>query len=170
VISSPPQSSRLAPREALADLGRRLRAEGRRVVSTNGCFDLLHVGHVRFLQAARGLGDCLVVGLNGDASVRRLKGADRPLTPAAERAEILLALESVDYVTVFEEDLPSAFLAELRPEVHVKGADYTEAECPESTVVRQYGGRMHFLPLTPHHSTSAIVGRLGPNRPEETAP
>lgn len=160
MATTPTPSAPPVRREDLADLGRELRQAGRRIVSTNGCFDLLHVGHVRFLQQARALGDVLVVGLNDDASVRRLKGEGRPLTPEAERAEIVASLAAVDYVTLFGEELPNAFLAALRPHIHVKGADYTEEECPEAAVVRQYGGEMRFLPLTDDLSTTGIVERI----------
>jgi rfaE bifunctional protein nucleotidyltransferase chain/domain len=139
------------------------REVGRVVVWTNGCFDLLHVGHVRNLRAARGLGDALVVGVNDDASVRQLKGADRPILPAAERAELLAALECVDAVVLFGEDLPSAALARLRPEVHCKGADYAPPNgkpIPEAAVVAAYGGRVEFLPLVAGVSTSDLVRRI----------
>src|SRR2546423_1864914 len=116
--------SKLILRNELDSLGERLRAEGRRIVFTNGCFDLLHVGHLRYLQAARALGDVLVVGLNSDRSVRGLKGAQRPLVPEEERAELLAGIECVDYVTIFDEELPNETIAALRPHVHVKGGDY----------------------------------------------
>ena len=146
-----PTRAKLLLRDQAAALGERCRAEGRRIVSTNGCFDLLHVGHVRFLQTARAAGDLLVVGLNTDASVRRLKGEGRPLTPEAERAEILAALECVDHVVLFDEDTPAQLLAELKPDLHVKGSDYTEAACPEAAVVRQYGGDVRFLQIGRAH-------------------
>jgi rfaE bifunctional protein nucleotidyltransferase chain/domain len=133
--------------DALVAWRERLRVEQRVVVWTNGCFDLLHVGHVRSLQAARGLGDALVVGLNDDASVRRLKGPGRPLVPAVYRAEVLAALASVDAVVVFAEDDPAAALARLRPDVHCKGADYRGKPIPEADVVWEYGGRVEFLPM-----------------------
>jgi rfaE bifunctional protein nucleotidyltransferase chain/domain len=136
------------------------RDAGLRVVWTNGCFDLLHVGHVRSLEAARALGDVLVVGLNGDRTVRELKGEGRPLMPAAQRAEIVAALEVVDHVVIFEEATPEAALARLQPDIHAKGADYKGKPLPEREVVESYGGRVEFLPLVPEVSTTALVERL----------
>lgn len=137
------------------------RRAGRTVVWTNGCFDVLHAGHVRSLSAARELGDILVVGLNGDDAVRRLKGAGRPIIPVEQRAEVLAALKSVDYVVVFDEDTPEEVLGRLQPDVHAKGEDYAERDLPERAVVESYGGRVEFLPLVPGVSTTAIVDRLG---------
>ncbi len=137
--------------------------EARTVVWTNGCFDLLHAGHVRSLHAASGLGDVLVVGLNSDDSVRRLKGAGRPLLPAAERAELLAALECVDHVLVFDDLEPTALLAQLKPDVHCKGADYAPPHgkpIPERAVVEAYGGRVVFLPLLQGISTSELIRRI----------
>jgi rfaE bifunctional protein nucleotidyltransferase chain/domain len=137
--------------------------KGKTVVWTNGCFDLLHVGHVRGLQEARGLGDVLVVGVNSDSSVRRLKGPGRPVVPAAERAEVLAALACVDRVLIFAEDTPCAVLGRLRPEVHCKGADYAPPSTrpiPEAEVVRAYGGRIAFLQFTPGASTTELVRRV----------
>jgi rfaE bifunctional protein nucleotidyltransferase chain/domain len=149
--------------EALSAWRQRARRAGRVVVWTNGCFDLLHVGHVRNLRAARELGDVLVVGVNDDASVRRLKGAGRPIVPGAERAELLAALECVDAVVLFGEDTPIAALERLRPEVHCKGADYAPPNgkpIPEAAVVAAYGGRIEFLPLAPGISTSELERRM----------
>jgi D-glycero-beta-D-manno-heptose 1-phosphate adenylyltransferase len=143
-----------------------------RIVLTNGHFDLLHVGHVRLLQAARSLGDILVVGVNGDASVRRRKGPTRPLVPGAERAEVLAALAAVDFVCLFEADTAEALARAVRPDVYVKGADYArpgapdeasavdESRLPEAAVVRAGGGRVVLLPLTPDRSTTALEARL----------
>ena len=141
----------------------RWRAEGRKVVWTNGCFDLLHVGHVRGLQEARGLGDVLVVGVNSDASVHRLKGAGRPIVPEAERAELLAALACVDHVLVFGEDTPTEVLGRLQPDIHCKGADYAPPSTrpiPEAEVVRSYGGQIAFLTFTPGVSTTDLVRRV----------
>ena len=135
------------------------RARGARVVWTNGVFDLLHIGHVRNLAAARALGDVLVVGVNGDDSVRALKGADRPLVPAEQRAEVLAALGSVDRVVVFHEATPERALERLRPDVHAKGADYADRPIPERAVVESYGGVVEFLPLVPGVSTTELVRR-----------
>jgi rfaE bifunctional protein nucleotidyltransferase chain/domain len=139
------------------------RRNGRIVVWTNGCFDLLHVGHVRSLQAAHVLGDVLVVGLNSDDSVRKLKGNGRPILPADERAELLAALTCVDRIVVFDELTPEAALARLQPDIHCKGADYAPPNgkpISESEVVRSYGGRVEFLPLLPANSTSDIVRKI----------
>lgn len=130
------------------------------VVSTNGCFDLLHVGHLRLLKAAKELGDVLVVAMNNDRSVRRLKGVARPYVPADERAELVAALEPVDYVVLFSEDTPEAVLAAIRPDVHVKGGDYRLEDLPERRVVEEGGGRVVILPLVPSRSTSALVRRI----------
>src|SRR5437667_10359627 len=136
--------------DTLLEWRARARHANKTVVWTNGCFDLLHVGHVRNLQAARSRGDILVVGVNSDASVRQLKGPGRPLIPAAQRVEILAALEDVDYVVIFDELTPEAALARLQPDVHCKGADYAPPHgkpIPEAPVVAAYGGRIEFLPL-----------------------
>jgi phosphoheptose isomerase len=147
--------------QRLLDLRDRMRRAGRTVVWTNGCFDVLHAGHVQSLAAARKLGDVLVVGLNSDDSVRRLKGPGRPIAPAQQRAQVIAALEDVDYVVVFEEDTPVEALRRLQPEVHTKGEDYAQREIPEREVVEGYGGRVEFLPLLPGISTTALVERLG---------
>ncbi|MBN1091311.1 D-glycero-beta-D-manno-heptose 1-phosphate adenylyltransferase [Blastococcus sp. TML/M2B] len=137
----------------------RVRAAGGTVVATGGCFDLLHPGHVATLRAARGLGDCLVVCINSDDSVRRLKGPSRPLTSAPDRARVLEALEFVDAVVVFEEDTPSAVLERLRPDVWAKGGDYAGADLPEAAVLRSWGGQAVVLPYLDGHSTTALVER-----------
>lgn len=132
-----------------------------RVVTTNGCFDLLHVGHVRLLKEAKGMGDVLVVAINDDDSVSRLKGPGRPLVPAAERAEMLAALAAVDFVVCFSEDTPEAVLAAIRPAIHVKGGDYRADELPELRVVEEGGGRIVIVPLVEGRSTSGLAARLG---------
>jgi rfaE bifunctional protein nucleotidyltransferase chain/domain len=131
------------------------------VVLANGCFDVLHVGHVRYLAGARELGDVLVVGVNSDEQVVRLKGAGRPILPEMERAEIVAALEAVTYVTVFDEPTVEELLLTLKPDVHAKGTDYTEDSVPERDVVRSYGGRVAIVGDPKDHSTSAILARLG---------
>ena len=135
-------SSHVLDRDAIAGIVRVAQAEGKTVVTTNGCFDLLHVGHVRYLEQARGLGDLLVIGVNSDASVKRLKGPGRPVLPDIERAEILAALTCVDYVTVFDEPTPCERLEVLRPDVHVKGGDYAQEDVIERGVVEKHGGRV----------------------------
>src|SRR6266851_2548542 len=130
------------------------RAQGKRLVLANGCFDLLHVGHVRYLQAARALGDALVVGLNSDASVRRLKGPGRPVMPAAERAE------RVDAVVVFEEDSADALIARLRPDVHAKGTDYTAQSVPERGTVEAVGAKVAIAGDPKTHSTKDLISTI----------
>ena len=137
----------------------RVRAAGGTVVATGGCFDLLHPGHVATLRAARGLGDCLVVCINSDDSVRRLKGPSRPLVTAADRARVLEALEFVDAVVVFDEDTPADVLDRLRPDVWAKGGDYAGADLPEAAVLRRWGGQAVVLPYLDGHSTTALVAR-----------
>jgi D-beta-D-heptose 7-phosphate kinase/D-beta-D-heptose 1-phosphate adenosyltransferase len=137
----------------------RVRAAGGTVVATGGCFDLLHPGHVATLRAARGLGDCLVVCINSDESVRRLKGPSRPLVTATDRARVLEALEFVDAVVVFEEDTPAEVLDRLRPDVWAKGGDYAGADLPEAAVLRRWGGQAVVLPYLDGHSTTALVER-----------
>jgi rfaE bifunctional protein nucleotidyltransferase chain/domain len=137
----------------------RVRAAGGTVVATGGCFDLLHPGHVATLRAARGLGDCLVVCINSDASVRRLKGPSRPLVTAADRARVLEALEFVDAVVVFDEDTPAEVLDRLRPDVWAKGGDYAGADLPEAAVLQRWGGQAVVLPYLDGHSTTALLDR-----------
>lgn len=138
----------------------KLRQQGKVIVSTNGVFDLLHVGHVRYLQTARQLGDVLVVGINSDTGTRQLKGSSRPITPQEERAEILAALTCVDYVTFFDEPTPEALLEQIRPHVHVKGGDYDPTKIPEAKVVEKYGGRVVVVPFVQGHSTTKMLQRI----------
>ncbi|HEY0781041.1 MAG TPA: adenylyltransferase/cytidyltransferase family protein [Thermoanaerobaculia bacterium] len=145
----------LAPRVAA------LQASGRRVAFANGHFDLLHVGHLRYLQAARAEADALVVAVNGDASVARLKGEGRPVVPAAERAELLAALVPVDFVVIFDGDSPADLLARLQPDVHCKGTDYgTPERVPEYAIVRAYGGRTALVGDPKDHATSDLIARV----------
>lgn len=127
------------------------------MVATGGCFDLLHAGHVATLQAARALGDCLVVCLNSDDSVRRLKGLDRPLVPQADRARVLAALACVDEVVVFDEETPSRVIEELRPDVWVKGGDYAGAPLPEAELLASWGGQAVVVPYLSGRSTTSLV-------------
>ncbi len=143
-----------------AALARRLRAEGRTVVFTNGVFDLLHPGHVRYLRAARVLGDALIVGVNSDRSVRANKGASRPVTPGAERAEVLAALSSVDAVVIFDEDTPRELIAAIDPAVLVKGDDWADDAIVGRDLVEAHGGRVVRMPIEPGHSTTAILERI----------
>jgi rfaE bifunctional protein nucleotidyltransferase chain/domain len=153
--------------DSLAAVREALRREGRSVVWTNGCFDLLHAGHLRSLRTAKGFGDVLFVGINSDASVRRLKGPGRPIVPAAERAELVAALDCVDFVIVFDDPTPEALLARLRPDVHCKGAEYAPPNgkpIPEAALVAGYGGRIEFIPLLQGVSTTNLVERIRDNR------
>ncbi len=146
--------------ERLLEMAARERAAGHPVVFANGAFDLLHVGHVRYLEAARREGGWLAVGVNSDASVARAKGAGRPVVPEHERAEIVAALSAVDAVVVFEEDSPAALIAALRPDVHAKGTDYAPDSVPERDVVAAYGGRTVVVGDPKDHSTSDVVDRI----------
>jgi len=139
------------------------KAHGKTVVWTNGCFDLVHVGHIRSLTAAKQFGDVLVVGLNSDSSVRQLKGQSRPIMPQLERAELLAALHCVDAVVIFDELTPEVALSRLQPEIHCKDADYAPPHgkpVPEAKLVEAYGGKVRFLPLVPESSTTRIVERI----------
>jgi rfaE bifunctional protein nucleotidyltransferase chain/domain len=149
----------ISPEEAGA-LAARLRAQGQRIVLANGCFDLLHVGHVRYLTAARALGDVLFVGINSDAAVARLKGAGRPLMPAGERAELLASLRAVDHVVVFDEDTADRLVGLVRPDVHAKGTDYTEGTVPEAASVRAGGGRVAIVGDPKDHATRDLIARV----------
>lgn len=152
--------SKILTRDGLLERARCERAAGRTIVFANGAFDLLHVGHVRYLEAARREGDWLAVGVNADASVARAKGPGRPVLPQAERAEIVAALAAVDAVVVFDEDSPAALIAALEPDVHAKGTDYTAETVPEREVVARYGGRTAIVGDPKDHATSDVIGRI----------
>lgn len=147
-------------RNELSKIANELRGSGKRIVTTNGCFDLLHIGHIRILKAARNLGDILIIGLNSDNSVKRLKGPKRPITRADERAEILASLECVDYVSIFDEDTPVEFLKAVKPDIHVKGSDHKPDNLAETPVVESFGGQVKILPLVRDKSTTAIVSQI----------
>ena len=151
----------LIPNERIEAFAAALRDAGVRVVFTNGCFDILHAGHVRYLAAARALGDVLILGLNSDASVRRLKGEMRPVNTAEDRAEVVGALKSVDYVVIFGEDTAENLIAKVRPAVYAKGGDYTRETLPEARIVESYGGEVAFIPLVAGKSTTGIIERAG---------
>ncbi len=135
--------------------------DGQRIVFANGCFDVLHVGHVRYLEAAKALGDLLIVAINSDAQARRLKGENRPLMPQDQRAEIVSALDAVDFVTIFDEPTVADLLLALKPDVHAKGTDYTEDTVPERDVVRSYGGRVAIAGDPKDHSSSGLIDKVG---------
>src|ERR687893_2472499 len=148
------ERNRLIARVAIARKG------GARVVFANGCFDVLHVGHVRYLESARALGDLLVVGVNSDEQVRALKGEGRPVVPERERAEVIASLRAVDFVTVFHEPTVTELLLALRPDIHAKGTDYTEESVPERDVVRSFGGRVRIVGDPKDHSSTEMLRRV----------
>jgi rfaE bifunctional protein nucleotidyltransferase chain/domain len=149
----------VASLQAVATAVRKLQAAGKKVVFTNGCFDILHSGHIGLLRGARGLGDALVVAINSDASVARMKGPNRPIIPEQERAELLDGFEMVDFVCLFDEDTPLEAILEIRPDLLVKGADWT-ANIVGQTEVEGWGGKVMALPLVEGHSTTGIVERV----------
>ncbi len=143
-------------------LGKEMRENRRKLVFTNGCFDLLHAGHVRYLEAARGLGDALLVAINGDESVRALKGEGRPLNHAADRAEVIAALECVDHVVIFPEVRATTLLETVRPEIYVKGGDYTKStlDAEERAALERIGAEIRILPFAAGHSTSRLLEKI----------
>lgn len=157
---APEASARVLERNRLIARVAIARRSGARIVLANGCFDLLHVGHIRYLEAARAHGDLLVVAVNSDEQTRRLKGENRPFTPERERAEIIAALRSVDIVTIFHEPTVETLLLALRPEVHAKGTDYSVETVPERDVVQAYGGRTVIVGDPKHHSSTEMIGRM----------
>jgi D-glycero-beta-D-manno-heptose 1-phosphate adenylyltransferase len=153
-------TSPILDREALVARITAEKAKGTKIVLANGCFDVLHAGHVRYLQAARALGDLLVVGINSDSQVARLKGAGRPILSEQDRAELIASLEAVDLVTIFDEPTVTELLLAIRPDVHAKGTDYTEETVPERDVVRSYGGSVRIVGDPKDHSTSELIRRF----------
>ena len=156
------KSTKILELEQLSDRCEKLRSAGKKIVATNGCFDLLHIGHVRYLQAARALGDLLVVGLNGDDSVHQLKGAGRPITTQNDRAEILAALACVDLVTIFPETRATKFLAAVRPAVYVKGGDYTSETLDEEerAILKEIDATIRLIPFETGYSTSGLIEQI----------
>ena len=152
--------ARIRTHDEVRALVSRLRSAGRRIVFTNGVFDLLHPGHVRYLQQARALGDALIVGMNGDESVRRNKGPERPINPERERAEVLAALACVDAVVIFDEDTPADIVRLVEPDILVKGADWPADQIVGRDTVEARGGRVVLMPVEEGYSTSAIVDRV----------
>jgi D-beta-D-heptose 7-phosphate kinase/D-beta-D-heptose 1-phosphate adenosyltransferase len=150
---------KVLPRDELAEIIAQARAAGKRVVFTNGCFDLLHVGHVDVLQAAKAFGDILIVGVNSDDSVRRLKGASRPIQSEMDRTKILSALACVDYVTIFDEDTPAELIQIFRPSVLVKGGDYQADSIVGAGEIKSWGGRVEIVPLVKGRSTTSMVNK-----------
>ncbi len=163
-----PPAPAVSSLDELAEVVHERRERGERAVLTNGCFDLLHVGHLRSLVDARSQGDYLIVCINDDASVRRAKGPDRPIHPASERAELLLALEVVDLVAIFSEDTVDPILECLKPEIYAKGTDYRPESIPEAATVQSYGGKIVIVGDPKDHSTQSIVERLKPGEGQPT--
>jgi rfaE bifunctional protein nucleotidyltransferase chain/domain len=153
---------KIVPLSELSDRVKELRADGKKIVATNGCFDLLHAGHVRYLKTARGLGDALVLGLNGDASVRKLKGAGRPINTETDRAELVAALESVDLIAIFPEMRATHFIESVAPDVYVKGGDYkSETLNPEErNALQKIGSKIEIIPFEKGYSTTGLLEKL----------
>jgi len=156
----PDAASRILERNRLIARVAIARRSGASIVLANGCFDILHVGHVRYLEAARGFGDMLVVAVNSDAQVRALKGEGRPFVPERERAEVIAALRAVDLVTIFHEPTVEALLLAIRPDIHAKGTDYTPDTIPERDVVRSYGGRVAVVGDAKDHSSTDVINKI----------
>ena len=152
--------SRILSRDRLIEEVDTARRRGLTVIFANGCFDPLHVGHIRYLEGAKSLGNLLVVGLNSDRQVSRLKGSGRPLVPEDQRAEIIASLAAVDFVTIFDEPTVETLLLALRPDVHAKGTDYTLETVPEREVVKSYGGKVAIVGDPKDHSSSELIQRL----------
>lgn len=137
-----------------------LKAQGKKVVFTNGCFDILHVGHLRYLNEAKRQGDILVIGVNSDESVKRLKGSERPINSEIDRAEMLCGLKAVDYTILFKEDTPELLISKLKPSIHVKGGDYKKEDLPETKIVESYGGEVRILSFVEGKSTTNILKKI----------
>ena len=150
----------LVERQDIAKFCEILRKGGQKVVFTNGCFDILHAGHVTYLEAAKAQGDVLVLGLNTDASVRRLKDPDRPINNELDHAKVVGALKSVDYVVLFGEQTAEAVIAEVKPDIYVKGGDYTLDTLPEAKIVQSYGGKVAFIDMVEGRSTTNIINKI----------
>ncbi|ABJ76025.1 D-glycero-beta-D-manno-heptose 1-phosphate adenylyltransferase [Leptospira borgpetersenii] len=151
--------TRIVPWENVAIFANRIR-ENRRIVFTNGCFDLIHRGHITYLSQARELGDFLWIGLNADSSVKRLKGEQRPVVPEDDRAILLSNLRFVDAVTIFSQETPLELIRLIKPAIHVKGGDYKVEDLPETSIVREFGGKVEILPFVPGKSTSLLIEKI----------
>ncbi len=152
--------NRVLSRKEAATLINELKSQGKKVVFTNGCFDILHVGHMTYLEEAKEFGDYLFVGVNSDDSVKRLKGPTRPINNEQDRAELLAGLKAVDYTVIFTEDTPVEIIGELKPSIHVKGGDYKKEDLPETKVVESYGGKVEIVSLVEGKSTSNVVKKI----------
>lgn len=150
----------LIDRNLIAETCNEIRRQSKKIVFTNGCFDILHVGHVRYLTTAKSFGDILIVGLNTDSSVKMLKGENRPINNENDRAEVLLGLKAVDYVVMFGERTAENLVSEIRPDIYVKGGDYTIDKIPEAKIVQSYGGRVELVKFVDGHSTTNILQKL----------
>ena len=150
----------LIDRNLIVETCKEIRQNGKKIVFTNGCFDILHVGHVRYLTTAKSFGDILIVGLNTDESVKILKGENRPINNEKDRAEVLLGLKAVDYVVLFGERTAENLVSEIRPDIYVKGADYTVDKIPEAKIVQSYGGQIELVKFVDGHSTTNIIKKL----------
>lgn len=150
----------LVPRTELNNLLKKLREEGKTIVTTNGCFDILHVGHVRYLEKTKTFADVLIVALNSDKSVKSIKGDSRPINNENDRAEVLSGLKSVDYVVLFDEDSPIDLLLQIKPDVYTKGADYTVETLPEAKPIMDAGGRIEFISFVEGKSTTSIIEKM----------
>lgn len=150
----------LVKKSEIDDLLKNLKEQGKTIVTTNGCFDILHVGHVRYLEKAKSFGDVLIVALNSDKSVKSIKGESRPINNENDRAEVLSGLRSVDYVVLFDEDSPIDLLLQIKPDVHTKGADYTIESLPEAKGIMEAGGRIEFISFVEGKSTTSIIEKM----------
>ena len=150
----------LIERKNIVDFCEKLRKSNKKIVFTNGCFDILHVGHVRYLSSAKEFGDVLIVGLNNDSSVKMLKGDNRPINLENDRAEVLLGLKAVDHVVLFEEKTAESLIAEIKPDIYVKGGDYTLETLPEAKIVQSYDGRVEFIPMVAGRSTTNVIKKI----------
>ncbi len=151
--------NKLKSRQELVDYIKNNR-ENKTIVFTNGCFDILHIGHIKLLQFAKNSGDILVLGLNSDSSIKRIKGDKRPIVCQEDRAEVLSALECVDFISIFDEDTPCELISLLKPDVHVKGGDYDVNKIPEAKIIRSYGGKILRFEYIPNHSSTGIIEKI----------
>ena len=151
---------KLIEKEKLDNIIKKLKSENKKIVFTNGCFDILHAGHVRYLKESKKFGDILIVGLNSDVSVKKIKGESRPINPEMDRAEVLAGLEAVSYIVLFDETSPVKLLEEIKPDIYTKGADYTVETLPEAKTVLSYGGKIEFIKFLEGRSTTKIIDKI----------
>lgn len=151
---------KLIEKENLDNIIKKLKSENKKIVFTNGCFDIIHAGHVRYLKESKKFGDILIVGLNSDISVKKIKGESRPINPEMDRAEVLAGLEAVNYIVLFDETSPVKLLEEIKPDIYTKGADYTVETLPEAKTVLSYGGKIEFIKFLEGRSTTKIIDKI----------